>query len=154
MKLGTGRVVDALGDSVPKPLGFIAFAPEWLAAGAARRRPAIPAPGSALGSHPCVATILRPGEASITGTNSNRKLLAAATIYAVQQTSGPGCGHMAGFGVTTEGEAVACAMPPMTGTYTLTILPWGFAYIRTPAPARITLPETAYPPNDAPAAGT
>ena len=60
-------LIDLLGDSVPKPLGFIAFTPEWLAAGAAGRRPAIPAPGSALGSHPCVATILRPGEASIAG---------------------------------------------------------------------------------------
>src|ERR1035437_614295 len=37
----------------------------------AGRRPAIPAPGSALGSHPCVATILRPGEASIVATQGD-----------------------------------------------------------------------------------
>src|ERR1017187_982356 len=57
--------------------------------GAVGRRPAIPAPGSALGSHPCVATILRPGEASIAGmprhSHTNQKLLAAAATDAVQQ---------------------------------------------------------------------
>ena len=63
---------------------------EWLTSGAAVRRPAIPAPGSALGSHPCVATILRPGEASIPGMarlgHTNQKLLAAAATDAVQQS--------------------------------------------------------------------
>lgn len=45
-----------MGTLSPKPLGFIAFAPEWrLSFGAASDRPAIPAAGSALGSHPCVA---------------------------------------------------------------------------------------------------
>ena len=82
-------LIDRLEDSVPKPLGFSAFAPEWLTSGAAGRRPAIPAPGSALGSHPCVATILRPGEASIAGmprlSHTNQKLLAAAATDAVQQ---------------------------------------------------------------------
>ena len=62
---------------------------EWLTSGAAGRRPAIPAPGPALGSHPCVATILRPGEASIAGmprlSHTNQKLLAAAPTDAVQQ---------------------------------------------------------------------
>jgi hypothetical protein len=48
------HLIDLLGDSVPKPLGFSALQPEWLTDGAAGRRPAIPAPGSALGSHPCV----------------------------------------------------------------------------------------------------
>jgi hypothetical protein len=82
-------LIDLLWDSVPKPLGFSACAPEWLTSGAAGRRPAIPAPGSALGSHPCVATILRPGEASIAGMprlgHTNEKLLAAAATDAVQQ---------------------------------------------------------------------
>jgi hypothetical protein len=44
-----------LGDSVPKPLGFIAFAPEWQRCGAARAAHAIPAPESALRSLPSVA---------------------------------------------------------------------------------------------------
>ncbi len=44
-----------LGDAVPKPLGFTAFPPEWLFPWGGWRRPAIPAAGSALGSHPCVA---------------------------------------------------------------------------------------------------
>src|ERR1017187_10536348 len=85
----TPKSVDQLGDSVPEPLGFSAFAPEWLTSGAAGRPPAIPAPGSALGSHPCVATILRPGEASIAGMprlgHTNQKLLAAWATNAVQQ---------------------------------------------------------------------
>jgi len=43
-------------DSVPKPLEFIAFAPERRdLLGAAFTAPAIPAPGPALGSHSCVA---------------------------------------------------------------------------------------------------
>ncbi len=44
-----------IGDSVPKPLGFSAFPPEWLFSLGRLRRPAIPAAGSALGSHPCGA---------------------------------------------------------------------------------------------------
>jgi hypothetical protein len=42
------------GDSVPKPLGFTAFAPECCQKGGLRR-PLIPAAESALRSHPCVA---------------------------------------------------------------------------------------------------
>ena len=44
-----------VGDSVPKPLGFNAFAPECPCFMGGWCRPAIPAAGSALGSHPCVA---------------------------------------------------------------------------------------------------
>ena len=45
-----------VGDSVPKPLGFIAFAPEWHLGWRGGYRPrAIPAAESALRSHPCVA---------------------------------------------------------------------------------------------------
>ncbi len=51
-----------LGDAVPKPLGFTAFPPEWLfflgrlaPPRHACVRYRIPAAGSALGSHPCVA---------------------------------------------------------------------------------------------------
>jgi hypothetical protein len=47
-----------IGDSVPKPLGFTAFAPEMAASwrcGAASAARAIPASESALRSHPCVA---------------------------------------------------------------------------------------------------
>src|SRR5206468_10755278 len=44
------------GGSAPATQGFIAVAPEWLAGcGAAETAPAIPAPESTLGSHPCVA---------------------------------------------------------------------------------------------------
>ena len=50
------------GDSVPKPLGFSAFSPEWLFSLGRLAPPRhacvryrIPAAGSALGSHPCVA---------------------------------------------------------------------------------------------------
>jgi hypothetical protein len=48
------RTLQDLGDSVPKPLGFIAYAPECCQKGGLRR-PAIPAPESALWSHPCGA---------------------------------------------------------------------------------------------------
>src|ERR1700736_4048220 len=45
----------ALG-SAPATPGFSALAPEWLGAfGAAQTAPAVPAPESTLGSHPCVA---------------------------------------------------------------------------------------------------
>ena len=52
-----GKRLFLVGDSVPKPLGFTAFPPEWLFSfhWGGRRRPAIPAAGSALRSHPCVA---------------------------------------------------------------------------------------------------
>jgi hypothetical protein len=52
----------SVGDAVPKPLGFTAFPPEWLVClgrlapprhACVRNR--IPAAGSALRSHPCVA---------------------------------------------------------------------------------------------------
>jgi hypothetical protein len=44
------------GGSAPATPGFNAVAPEWLFHyGAAGAAPAIPAPESALGSHPCVA---------------------------------------------------------------------------------------------------
>lgn len=44
------------GGSAPATLGFNAIGPEWLVCnGAAETAPAIPAPESALGSHPCVA---------------------------------------------------------------------------------------------------
>jgi hypothetical protein len=41
-----------LGDSVPKPLGFIAYPPEWQRCGAACAAHAIPAPESALRLRP------------------------------------------------------------------------------------------------------
>src|SRR5512135_1417597 len=43
------------GDSVPTPLGFIPLSPEWLVFWGDVCRPAIPAAGSALWSHPCGA---------------------------------------------------------------------------------------------------
>jgi hypothetical protein len=43
------------GDSVPMPLGFIAFAPEWLFSLRSGSRRSIPAAEPALRSHPCVA---------------------------------------------------------------------------------------------------
>ena len=44
------------GGSAPATLGFNAVAPEWLSlSGAAEAAPAVPAPESTLGSHPCVA---------------------------------------------------------------------------------------------------
>ena len=101
-------LIERLGDSVPKPLGFIAFTPEWLVSGVARRRPAIPAPGSALGSHAFVATYPLSRQPSIAGMlgldQQIQKLLAAPTSGAVQQTSGPGRGPLAGFEVTLYGR--------------------------------------------------
>src|SRR5262249_55249020 len=47
--------------------GFIASPPEWLSRGGLRR-PTIPASGSALRSHPCIAVIFRPGVVSICST--------------------------------------------------------------------------------------
>ena len=95
-------------DSVPKPLGFIAFAPEWLGSGAADRPPAIPAPGSALGSHPCVATILRPGEARIAGMHGLGQLKSKTScrggLRRGTTTTCPGRGPMAGFEVTLYGR--------------------------------------------------
>jgi hypothetical protein len=44
-----------VGDAVPKPLGFTAFRQNGCSLWGGWRRPAIPAAGSALGSHPCVA---------------------------------------------------------------------------------------------------
>jgi hypothetical protein len=44
-----------VGDAVPKPLGFNALPPECSFLWGGWRRPAIPAAGSALRSHPCVA---------------------------------------------------------------------------------------------------
>jgi hypothetical protein len=82
--------------------------PEWQASGAAGRRPAIPAPGSALGSHPCVATILRPGEASIAGMRGlgplKSKTSCRGGLGRGTTTSGPGRGPMAGFEVTLYGR--------------------------------------------------
>jgi hypothetical protein len=60
-QIGRGRCL--IGDAVPKPLGFTAFPPEWLILFLGRLMPPhhagvryrIPAAGSALGSHPCVA---------------------------------------------------------------------------------------------------
>jgi hypothetical protein len=50
------KEVYLLGDSVPKPLGFTAFSARmYVLFWGGWRRPAIPAAGSALGSHPCVA---------------------------------------------------------------------------------------------------
>jgi hypothetical protein len=44
------------GGSAPATPGFTAVRPEWCADfGAAKTAPAVPAPESALGSHPCVA---------------------------------------------------------------------------------------------------
>jgi hypothetical protein len=43
------------GDSVPKPLGFSAFSPEWLLSLGRLAPPRHSGTGSALGSHPCVA---------------------------------------------------------------------------------------------------
>jgi hypothetical protein len=70
-QIGTRRSL--IGDAVPKPLGFTAFPPEWLLLFLGRLMPPrhagvryrIPAAGSALRSHPCVALSSRPGEASI-----------------------------------------------------------------------------------------
>ncbi len=51
---GGGGGVGCEGAALALP-GFIAFAPEWLRSGAASAAPAVPAPESALESHPCVA---------------------------------------------------------------------------------------------------
>ena len=46
----------SFGGSAPATPGFNAVGPEWLLRnGAAQAAPAIPAPESTLGSHPCVA---------------------------------------------------------------------------------------------------
>ena len=47
--------LSATGGAAPATLGFNAVAPEWPSYGAADAAPAIPAPESTLGSHPCVA---------------------------------------------------------------------------------------------------
>jgi hypothetical protein len=47
--------LSATGGTAPATLGFNAVTPEWPSYGAADAAPAIPAPESTLGSHPCVA---------------------------------------------------------------------------------------------------
>jgi hypothetical protein len=57
------------GGSAPATPGFNAVAPEWLDYGAALAAPAIPAAESTLGSHPCVALILRSGASRVDYVN-------------------------------------------------------------------------------------
>lgn len=55
----------------PQTPGFIAFRPGWIwTEGASRARsPPIPAPGSALGSHPCVALSSAPASVEFSSTS-------------------------------------------------------------------------------------
>jgi len=56
MMIGICQTHARYGGSAPATLGFNAVAPEWpFHYGAADAAPAIPAPESTLGSHPCVA---------------------------------------------------------------------------------------------------
>jgi hypothetical protein len=58
------------GDFAPRPPGFIAFWPGLIWTGGARfaRSPSIPAPGSALRSHPCVALSSAPAITEFSST--------------------------------------------------------------------------------------
>ena len=60
------------GGAAPATPGFTAVAPEWLneCRGATVAAPVIPAPESTLGSHPCVALILRSGASRVDDNNS------------------------------------------------------------------------------------
>ncbi len=79
-------LIDLLGDSVPKPLGFTAFAPEWLNAGAARCRPRHSRTwvGARVASLRCHYPPPR-REQYNWRTPPNQKVLAAPTVGAVQQ---------------------------------------------------------------------
>ena len=66
-------------DSVPMPLGFTAFPPEWLRTGAARAAPPFrPLVGAPVASLRC--RILRPGEVSINRSRRSGDILKSLNI--------------------------------------------------------------------------
>jgi hypothetical protein len=102
--VGHGRIaLFLLGDAVPKPLGFIAFTPEWQLQGRlAPPRHSGRWVGAPVASLRC--RIFRPGHASINSRPLRRQRNLLQSSLARYKYSCPGSAPLAGFEVTLIGR--------------------------------------------------
>jgi len=103
------RCLSSVGGSAPKPPGFIAFAPglSWSAEASCARSAEIPAPESALGSHPCVA--LSSAQVSPVSNTAPRR------SKTVKDVSGTNCKPCPGLDTSPSGSYLSGRPPWPTG---------------------------------------